>query len=62
MTVFLTESHAQVNVDECEEIATSYKIVSMPTFVFIKKQKILDRISGVNTEVLQDLIIKHTNE
>ena len=34
----------KVDVDECEDIASEYEITSMPTFVFIKKSKVVRTI------------------
>lgn len=51
-----------VNVDDCEEIAMAYNITSMPTFVFIKSQEILDVLVGGNIENLTKNIEKYIEQ
>ena len=41
--VFMT-----VNVDEDEDMVFKYKVQAMPTFVFLKNGKEVDRIVGMN--------------
>lgn len=38
----------KVDVDDCEEVAQTYKISSMPTFVFVKNGQEVFRMSGAN--------------
>jgi len=38
---------AKVNVDVCREIAAENKIMGIPTMIFFKDGKIVDRVSGV---------------
>ncbi|KAM7349142.1 thioredoxin-2-like [Cochliomyia hominivorax] len=42
----------KINVDDCEDIAMAYNVTSMPTFVFIKDQNVLDVLVGSNVEKL----------
>ncbi|PBC30074.1 Thioredoxin-2 [Apis cerana cerana] len=49
----------KVDVDECEDIAGEYEITSMPTFVFIKNNKVLENFSGANYDKLKSTIQKH---
>ncbi|KAI8128236.1 Thioredoxin-T [Lucilia cuprina] len=42
----------KVNVDECEDIAMAYNVTSMPTFVFVRDQQIIDVLVGGNLEKL----------
>ncbi|KZC10082.1 Thioredoxin-2, partial [Dufourea novaeangliae] len=49
----------KVDVDECEEVAVQYEIISMPTFVFIKNGKVLESFAGANEEKLKTTIQKH---
>ncbi|XP_050576620.1 thioredoxin-2-like [Bombus affinis] len=49
----------KVDVDECEDIASEYGISSMPTFVFIKNNKVLENFSGANYDKLKSTIQKH---
>ncbi|XP_055379816.1 thioredoxin-2-like [Condylostylus longicornis] len=50
----------KVDVDECEEVAADNQISSMPTFVFFKDSKEIDRFSGANAENLKQHFEKHT--
>lgn len=49
----------QVDVDECEDIAVEYNIMSMPTFVFIKNKQVLTTFSGANYDKLKQTIYEH---
>ena len=42
----------KVNIDDCEDIAMEYNVTSMPTFVFIKDQQVVDIVVGGNSEKL----------
>lgn len=48
----------QVDVDECEEIAVEYNIMSMPTFVFIKNKEVVHTFSGANYDKLKQAILE----
>lgn len=48
----------QVDVDECEDLAVTYNVASMPTFVFIKDSKQVEKFSGANADKLEELIKK----
>ncbi|KOX71264.1 Thioredoxin-2 [Melipona quadrifasciata] len=47
----------KVDVDECEDITSEYEITSMPTFVFIKNNKVT--FSGANYDKLKSTIEKN---
>ncbi|KAK7588164.1 hypothetical protein V9T40_005409 [Parthenolecanium corni] len=49
----------KVDVDECEDIAETYKISSMPTFIFLKNCVLIDSFSGANDGKLKDMVMKH---
>ncbi|CAG7822039.1 unnamed protein product [Allacma fusca] len=49
----------KVDVDECEEVASSYNITCMPTFMFFKKGEKVDDFSGANADKIRDYILKH---
>jgi len=51
----------KVDVDECEDLATTYQIASMPTFVFIKNTKVVTQFSGANAAKLEELINTHAD-
>lgn len=42
----------KVNVDDNDELAVDYNVTSMPTFVFIKNQQIIDIFVGGNPDKL----------
>lgn len=42
----------KVNVDDNDELALDYNVTSMPTFVFIKNQKVIDVFVGGNPDKL----------
>jgi thioredoxin len=46
----------KVNVDEAEEIASGFEVTSLPTFIFLNKGNIYNRIEGANlNEVINTL-------
>lgn len=49
----------KVDVDENEEIASTYEISCMPTFLFIKKREKVDEISGANQEMIKQMLEAH---
>jgi len=51
----------KVDVDECEDIATKYRINSMPTFkVFVRGQEVKgDAISGASESRLERVFMKY---
>jgi thioredoxin 1 len=48
----------KVDVDECEDIATEYKITAMPTFIFLKKGVQQEMLMGANVEKLKEMVNK----
>lgn len=44
------------DVDQAEDVAQKYEIDAMPTFVFFKDEKEIDRLTGANQEKLQKAI------
>jgi thioredoxin 1 len=50
----------KVDVDNCPDIAAKYAVSAMPTFVFIKKGEVIDRMMGANPAGLQGLIEEHS--
>ncbi|XP_071449623.1 thioredoxin-like [Hetaerina americana] len=46
----------KVDVDECHEIASEYAIVSVPTFIFLKKSEKVSMFSGANIEKLKEMV------
>lgn len=46
----------KVDVDDCEEVASTYAISCMPTFIFIKKGEKIADFSGANADKIRELI------
>ncbi|GER40397.1 thioredoxin [Striga asiatica] len=49
----------KVDVDELKSVAQDWAVEAMPTFIFLKEGKILDRVLGAKKEELQQTIAKH---
>ncbi|RDY04410.1 hypothetical protein CR513_11879 [Mucuna pruriens] len=49
----------KVDVDELEPLAREWDIEAMPTFLFLKEGKLVDRFLGANKDGLQKAIEKH---
>jgi len=49
----------KVDVDQNPEIAATYAVRSMPTFVFIKSGRKVDSFSGANYEKLKDTVYRY---
>ncbi|CAA7024529.1 unnamed protein product [Microthlaspi erraticum] len=56
---FLNAVFFKVDVDELREIAEEFNNEAMPTFVFMKDGKIIDRVMGAKKEVIQETLMKH---
>ncbi|XP_021758334.1 thioredoxin H5-like [Chenopodium quinoa] len=50
----------KVDVDELKTVAEDFKVDSMPTFVFLKQGKVVDRFVGANKESLLKLVTEHS--
>ncbi|KAL8513865.1 hypothetical protein ACS0TY_013109 [Phlomoides rotata] len=55
-----TVTFLKVDVDELKSAASDWAVEAMPTFIFLKEGKILDRVVGAKEE-LQSTIAKHLN-
>lgn len=51
----------KVDVDEVTEVAKKFKIDCMPTFVFIKNNVVLNRVTGANIRKIEETLINLTN-
>ncbi|KAI9126358.1 hypothetical protein K1719_002779 [Acacia pycnantha] len=49
----------KIDVDELMEVASEFKVQAMPTFILIKKGKVVDKTVGARKEELQRLIEKN---
>ncbi|CAL0323834.1 unnamed protein product [Lupinus luteus] len=50
----------KVDVDELKTVAEEWGVQAMPTFLFLKKGKIVDTVVGAKKEELQLTIVKHS--
>jgi thioredoxin 1 len=46
----------KVDVDENPETAAKYEVSAMPTFLFIKRGEVVDKVMGANAAALQKLL------
>ncbi|QHO11751.1 hypothetical protein HN873_051342 [Arachis hypogaea] len=51
----------KIDVDELMGVSQEFQVQAMPTFVLIKKGKVVDKVVGARKDQLQKLIEKHTN-
>ncbi|XP_021747813.1 thioredoxin H1-like [Chenopodium quinoa] len=49
----------KIDVDELFNVSCEYEIQTMPTFLFMKNEKQIDKVAGAKTEDLQRKIEKH---
>ncbi|KAK4481415.1 hypothetical protein RD792_012308 [Penstemon davidsonii] len=49
----------KVDVDELKTVAEEYEVEAMPTFLFLKEGKIVDKVVGAKKEDLQAKITEH---
>ncbi|XP_062096539.1 thioredoxin H-type-like [Humulus lupulus] len=49
----------KVDVDELQDVAKEWEIEAMPTLLFLKEGKIIDKIAGAKKDELIDKVAKH---
>ncbi|XP_043711638.1 thioredoxin H-type [Telopea speciosissima] len=49
----------KVDVDELKSVATDWAVEAMPTFMFLKEGKIVDKIVGAKKDELQQKLVLH---
>ncbi|XP_062160317.1 thioredoxin H3-like [Alnus glutinosa] len=49
----------KIDVDELDSVAREFAVEAMPTFIFIKKGEVVDKLVGATKEGLQKKIEKH---
>nr|AHF27221.1 H-type thioredoxin [Hevea brasiliensis] len=49
----------KVDVDELKSVAEDWAVEAMPTFMFLKEGKIVDKVVGAKKEELESTIAKH---
>ncbi|OIW03514.1 hypothetical protein TanjilG_31027 [Lupinus angustifolius] len=50
----------KVDVDELKTVAEEWGVEAMPTFLFVKEGKVVDKVVGANKEDLHLKIAKHS--
>ncbi|XP_020238323.1 thioredoxin H-type [Cajanus cajan] len=51
----------KVDVDELRSVAEEWSIEAMPTFLFLKDGKLVDKVVGASKDLLQVTIDKHAS-
>ncbi|AES96506.1 putative monodehydroascorbate reductase (NADH) [Medicago truncatula] len=51
----------KIDVDELMSISQEFQVQAMPTFILMKKGKVVDKVVGAKKEELEKLIEKHQN-
>ncbi|XP_027362368.1 thioredoxin H2-like [Abrus precatorius] len=51
----------KIDVDELMGVTQEFQVQAMPTFILMKKGKVIDKMVGAKKEELQKLIEKHQN-
>ncbi|CAL0315144.1 unnamed protein product [Lupinus luteus] len=49
----------KIDVDELMAVSKAFQVQALPTFILIKRGKVVDRVVGVRKEELQMMIEKH---
>ncbi|GAU16464.1 hypothetical protein TSUD_166960 [Trifolium subterraneum] len=49
----------KIDVDELSDVAKEFNVDAMPTFVFLKKGKVVDKVVGAKKDELQNKIKEH---
>ncbi|KAK7309557.1 hypothetical protein RJT34_06379 [Clitoria ternatea] len=51
----------KIDVDELMGVSQEFQVQAMPTFILVKKGKVVEKIVGAKEEELEKLIEKHLN-
>lgn len=46
----------KIDVDENQDTAMKYEVNAMPTFIFIKKGEVIDKVMGANAPLLKEML------
>ena len=52
----------KVDVDELKTVAAEWEVEAMPTFIFVKEGKLVDKVVGARKDELQLTVNKHAGE
>ena len=52
----------KIDVDEVPDLAERYQVQAMPTFLFLRGDKEIDRFSGASVEKLRQTIMNHSSK
>ena len=52
----------KIDVDEVPDLAEKYQVQAMPTFLFLRGDKEIDRFSGASVEKLRQTIMSHSSK
>ena len=55
---FFDIEFSEIDIDKNQDLATQYKIRSIPTVIILKDDTIIERIVGNNSEKIEQAIIK----
>ncbi|KAK8663962.1 hypothetical protein V6N13_083767 [Hibiscus sabdariffa] len=56
---FPSVTFLKVDVDELKDVAADWAVEAMPTFMFLREGKILDKVVGAKKDELQQTVLKH---
>lgn len=51
----------KVDVDDLEKVAEEFEVKAMPTFLFFKDGKQIDKVVGAKKEELQQKVMAHSS-
>lgn len=57
---FTNVTFLKVDVDELKPVAAEWEVEAMPTFIFLKDGKLVDKIVGADKDGLPALVEKHS--
>jgi len=46
----------KADIEECDDIAESFRVQSLPTFLFFRHGSLLDKIEGANLDLIHNKI------
>ncbi|KNA10408.1 hypothetical protein SOVF_144660 [Spinacia oleracea] len=58
---FPSVEFAKIDVDELPDVAREFEVQAMPTFIFIKQGKVVDKVVGAKKDELEKKIANYTS-